>query len=111
MTIQRIHANSTPHFKNKLALVGQNWPLLQYRVSFDSETRKIYHMCFRGEFKRRFFEYNFIGVLILKGVLGRDHVHMFLSAPPKLSLSNVMQHIKGFSSYRIQIEFPELRKR
>jgi putative transposase len=52
-----------------------------------------------------------MGVHIVKGVLGRDHVHMFLSIPPKLSLSNVMQRIKGRSSRRIQMEFPELRKR
>ena len=50
-------------------------------------------------------------VHIVKGVLGLDHVHMFLSAPPKLSLSNVMQNIKGRSSRRIQIEFAELCKR
>ncbi len=35
---------------------------------------------------------------------------MFLSIPPKLSLSDVMQRIKGRSSRRIQMEFPELRK-
>ena len=29
---------------------------------------------------------------------------MFLSVPPKLSLSDVMQHIKGRSSRRIQME-------
>ena len=52
-----------------------------------------------------------MGVHIVKGVLGRDHVHMFLSIPPKLSLSDVMQRIKGRSSRRIQMEFPELRKR
>ena len=50
-------------------------------------------------------------VHIMKGVLGLNHVHMFLSAPPKLSLSNVMQNIKGRSSRRIQIEFAELCKR
>lgn len=42
-------------------------------------------------------------VHIVKGVLGRDHVHMFLSIPPKLSLSDVMQRIKGRSSRRIQM--------
>ena len=52
-----------------------------------------------------------MGVHIVQGVLGRDHVHMFLSIPLKLSLSNVMQRIKGRSSRRIQMEFPELRKR
>jgi putative transposase len=52
-----------------------------------------------------------MGGHIVQGVLGRDHVHMFLSIPPKLSLSNVMQRIKGRSSRWIQMEFPELRKR
>ncbi len=54
---------------------------------------------------------NELGVHIVKGVLARDHVHMFLSIPPKLSISDVMQRIKGRSSRRIQMEFPELRKR
>ncbi|AXI55075.1 IS200/IS605 family transposase [Sulfitobacter sp. JL08] len=52
-----------------------------------------------------------LGVHIVKGVLARDHIHMFLSIPPKLSLSDVMQRIKGRSSRRIQMEFPDLRKR
>ena len=52
-----------------------------------------------------------MGGHIVQGVLGRDHVHMFLSIPPKLALSNVMQRIEGRSSRRIQMEFPELRKR
>ncbi len=52
-----------------------------------------------------------LGVHIVRGVLARDHVHMFLSIPPKLSLAYVMQRIKGRSSRRIQMEFSELRKR
>jgi putative transposase len=50
-------------------------------------------------------------VRIVKGVLSRDHVHMFLSIPPHLALSTVMQNIKGRSSRKIQMEFPELKKR
>jgi putative transposase len=52
-----------------------------------------------------------LGVHIVKGCLARDHVHMFLLVPPHLALSTVMQRIKGRSSRRIQMEFPELRKR
>ena len=52
-----------------------------------------------------------IGVHIVKGVLARDHVHMFISVPPQIALSKVMQRIKGRSSRRVQMEFPELRKR
>ncbi|MFV0491469.1 MAG: IS200/IS605 family transposase, partial [Pseudorhodobacter sp.] len=52
-----------------------------------------------------------MGVNIDKGVLAQDHVHMFLSVPPKHSVSDVMRRIKGRSSRRLQQEFPALRKR
>ena len=52
-----------------------------------------------------------LGVEIVDGVLAKDHVHMFLSVPPKHSISDVMQRIKGRSSRRLQQEFPVLKKR
>ena len=52
-----------------------------------------------------------LGVRIEKGVLSSDHVHMFVSVPPHLALSMVMQRIKGRSSRKIQMEYPDLRKR
>ncbi|MFT4959903.1 MAG: putative transposase [Paracoccaceae bacterium] len=52
-----------------------------------------------------------MGMHIVKGVLARDHVHMLLSVPPHIALSKVMQRIKGRSSRRIQMEFPEFHKR
>ena len=50
-------------------------------------------------------------ITILKGVLGSDHVHMFVEILPKYSVSDVMKRIKGCTSRKIQQEFPELRKR
>ncbi len=47
----------------------------------------------------------------VKGVLARDHVHMFIPVPSQIALSKVMQMIKGRSSHNVQREFPELRKR
>ena len=52
-----------------------------------------------------------LGVEIVDGVLAKDHVHMFLSVPPKYSISDVMRRIKGRSSRRLQQEFPALKKR
>ena len=52
-----------------------------------------------------------MGITILKGVLGKEHVHMFVEIPPKHSVSDVMRRIKGCTSRKIQQEFPELRKR
>lgn len=38
---------------------------------------------------------NELGVHIVSGILARDLVHMFLSVPPKLPLSEIIQRIKG----------------
>ncbi len=48
---------------------------------------------------------------ILKGHVSKDHVHILVSSPPHLSASQMMQKIKGRSSYKIQQEYPQLRKR
>jgi putative transposase len=52
-----------------------------------------------------------MGVEIVKGVLGTDHIHMFVDIPPHVSVSDFMQKVKGRSSRKVQQEFPELRKR
>ena len=52
-----------------------------------------------------------LGVTIVSGALSSDHVHMFVSIPPKLSVSEVVRRVKGRSSRKIQQEFPDIRKR
>ncbi len=37
------------------------------------------------------------GVDIIRGVLSNDHVHMFVSVPPKLAISDLMRLMKGRS--------------
>ena len=51
------------------------------------------------------------GVEILHGVLSREHVHMFVSVPPKIAIADLLRKMKGRSSYKLQREFPELKKR
>ena len=51
------------------------------------------------------------GVEILHGVISRDHVHMFVSVPPKIAIADLVRKMKGRSSYKLQREFPELKKR
>ena len=51
------------------------------------------------------------GVEIIKGVLSNDHVHMFVSVPPKLAISDLVRKMKGRSSHKVQREFPAIRKR
>lgn len=51
------------------------------------------------------------GLVILKGSVGTDHVHMLLSCPADMSPSRIMQLLKGRSLKILQDEFPELKKR
>ena len=48
---------------------------------------------------------------IVSGSMSPDHVHLLLSVPPTLSISKVMQYIKGKTSRKLQQEFEHLRKR
>ena len=49
-------------------------------------------------------------VVIIRGAVSPDHIHMRLSAPPHLAPAKLVQYIKGRSSRKLQEEFPELRK-
>ena len=50
-------------------------------------------------------------VRILKGVVSKDHIHLFLSYPPKLSVSDLVKRLKGRSARLLLEEFPNLKKR
>jgi putative transposase len=50
-------------------------------------------------------------VVIVRGAISPDHIHMLLSVPPQLAPAKVVQYIKGRSSRLLQLEFGELRKR
>ena len=47
---------------------------------------------------------------ILQGHVGRDHVHILVSAPPNMSASKIMQYVKGKSSRKLMMEFRHLNK-
>ena len=48
---------------------------------------------------------------IIEGAIASDHVHMYLSVPPKYSASHVMKVLKGKSGEYLRRDFPELAKR
>ncbi len=50
-------------------------------------------------------------IRILKGVVSGNHIHLLVTTPPTLAPSKVAQLLKGKSSFKIQQEFPELKKR
>lgn len=47
---------------------------------------------------------------ILSGHVAKDHVHVFLSCPPQLSPSKIMQYIKGKTSRKLMMEFQHIQK-
>ena len=47
----------------------------------------------------------------MKGVVSKDHVHLHLSYPPGISISDMVKRMKGRSSRMLLQEFPELRRR
>jgi putative transposase len=48
---------------------------------------------------------------IYAGAINRDHMHMLISIPPNLSVSRVVQFLKGKSSHKLLREYAVLRKR
>jgi len=47
---------------------------------------------------------------IIRGVVSKDHVHLYISYPPKHSVSDMVKWLKGRSSKKLQSEFPQLAK-
>ena len=49
-------------------------------------------------------------VEIIKGHISRDHVHLLVSVPPDLSVSKLVQAIKGKSSRKLMMEYKSLNR-
>ena len=47
---------------------------------------------------------------ILSGSVSKDHVHLYVSAPPHVSPSKIMQYIKGKTSRKLMMEYRHLQK-
>ena len=50
-------------------------------------------------------------VEIIAGSISSDHVHVYVSIPPSLSVSKYVQFVKGATSRKLQLEFEGLRKK
>ena len=51
---------------------------------------------------------NWLDITIIEGAICTDHVHMYLSVPPKYSPAHVMKILKGKSAEYLRRDFPEL---
>ena len=88
--------------KKENALAHTKW-MCKYHIVFTPKyRRKIIYNQYRsslGEIFHRLCQYK--GVEIIEGHLMPDHVHMFVSIPPKYSVSEIMGYLKGKSSLMI----------
>jgi len=50
------------------------------------------------------------GVEILKGHVSKDHVHLLVGIPPHVTISRLVQRLKGKSSYKLLHGFESLRR-
>lgn len=85
---------------------------LKYHIVWITKYRKL---ILRGEVGKRVRELirqtcASLDVYIVKGHVSKDHVHLLVSVPPNLAVSELVKRVKGRSSRRVLEEFGELRK-
>ena len=51
-----------------------------------------------------------LDVYIVKGHIAKDHVHLLVSVPPNLAVSDLVKRLKGRSSRKMLQEYDELRR-
>src|SRR5215831_14669653 len=49
-------------------------------------------------------------VNIMKGHVAKDHVHLFVSIPPQVTISRLLQWLKGKTAHHLMAEFPHIKK-
>lgn len=49
-------------------------------------------------------------VEILKGSVSKDHVHLLVSIPPQVTISRLVQKLKGRTSGKLMSEFAHMKK-
>ncbi len=47
---------------------------------------------------------------IMNGHVSQDHVHLFISLPPQVAISHLVQKLKGKTAYKLLNKYPHLRK-
>ena len=50
-------------------------------------------------------------IQIIRGHVSKDHIHLFISMPPQISVAKIAQYLKGKTSRKILQDFPALNKR
>ena len=90
---------------------------VQYDIEYHIVwTTKYRYKVLRGRIAERARELirqscNSMNVNILKGAIGKDHIHILVSCPPSLAVSKLVQLLKGKTSRVLLSENKELKRR
>jgi putative transposase len=49
-------------------------------------------------------------VKIMKGHVSKDHVHLLVSIPPQVTISRLVQWLKGKTAHKVMMEYPYIKK-
>lgn len=86
---------------------------IQYHIVW---TTKYRYRVLQGRIAERLRELirqscNSMNVTIIKGSIGKEHIHVLVSCPPSLAVSKLVQQLKGKTSRVLLNEYKELKKR
>lgn len=56
-------------------------------------------------------ECNNMNITIERGSIGKEHVHVLISSPPSISVSKIVQQLKGRTSRILLSEYKELKRK
>ena len=93
---------------DNLSLSHTRWNCTYHIVFIPKYRRKIMYGEVKkdlGEILRKLCEMK--QVTLISGSICKEHVHMYVSIPPKLSISEFMGFLKGKSSLQIFDRYPE----
>ncbi len=78
-------------------------PKYRHDVFGKDEIKTFCEKCFNEVASKENFDIRALKVM-------EDHVHLFVSIPPKFSVSETVQYFKGYSARKIFLEFPWLKQ-
>ena len=96
----------------------------KYNASSHSTYNVAYHIVFSPKYRYDLVRYraaerlktlflqaaSHLGIIIQAMEVMPDHVHLFIIARPTISIPQILQYLKGYSSYFMRNEFTYLRR-
>ena len=97
---------------------------MKYRREYHSVTLLYTHLVYVTKYRQKMFGLNHLERLekifnatakkmnfqVLEFNGEKDHIHVLIEYPPKLSISQITNSLKGVSSRYLRKEYPELKK-